>query len=79
MMKRFVYYLCALLSMLALLVAGCGQDKAEKETLSINERITSLFYISNQSADVLLHKDKRIKILSRTIITVKIIHNLNRL
>lgn len=37
MMKRFVYYLCALLSMLALLVAGCGQDKAEKEITSYIE------------------------------------------
>lgn len=36
-MKRFVYYLCALLSMLALLVAGCGQDKAEKEITSYIE------------------------------------------
>ena len=37
MMKRFVYYLCAVLSMLALLVAGCGQDKAEKEITSYME------------------------------------------
>lgn len=36
-MKRFVYYLCAVLSMLALLVAGCGQDKAEKEITSYME------------------------------------------
>lgn len=37
MMKRFVYYLCAVLSMLTLLVAGCGQDKAEKEITSYME------------------------------------------
>lgn len=37
MMKRFVYYLCVVLSMLALLVAGCGQDKAEKEITSYME------------------------------------------
>ena len=36
-MKRFVYYLCAVLSMLTLLVAGCGQDKAEKEITSYME------------------------------------------
>ena len=37
MMKRFVYYLCAVLSMLALLVAGCGQSQAEKEITSYME------------------------------------------
>ncbi len=37
MMKRLVYYLCAVFLMLALLVAGCGQDDAEKEITSYME------------------------------------------
>ena len=37
MMKRFAYFLCVVLSMLALLVSGCGQSEAEKEITSYME------------------------------------------
>lgn len=37
MMKRFAYFLCVVLSMLALLVSGCGQNEAEKEITSYME------------------------------------------
>ena len=37
MMQRFAYFLCVVLSMLALLVSGCGQNEAEKEITSYME------------------------------------------